>query len=42
MANTGTEPVRLPAGDGPGTRIVLQSAAVDGGTLPPDTTVWLV
>lgn len=42
IANTGTEPVQLPAGDGPGTRIVLQSAAVDDGTLPPDTTVWLV
>ena len=36
LANTGSTPVPLPAGD-----VILASGPVDGGTLPGDTTVWL-
>ena len=36
VANTGDQPIELPAGD-----ILLASGAVDGRTLPGDTTVWL-
>ncbi|MEV4368127.1 alpha-amylase family glycosyl hydrolase [Nonomuraea sp. NPDC049637] len=35
--NCGMEPVRLPAHDG----VLLSSGPVQGGTLPPDTAVWL-
>ena len=37
IANVGTAPVELPAGD-----VVLASGALDGRTLPVDTTVWLL
>ena len=36
VANTGEQPIELPAGG-----ILLASGAVDGRTLPGDTTVWL-
>ncbi|WP_127792203.1 glycoside hydrolase family 13 protein [Agromyces sp. LHK192] len=36
VANTGTEPVALPAGD-----VALASDPLDGDLLPADTTVWL-
>ncbi len=36
LANTGTAPVELPAGD-----VLLPSTALAGSTLPPDATVWL-
>jgi alpha-glucosidase len=36
IANTGTTPVELPAGD-----LLLASETVVGSTLPGDTTVWL-
>jgi alpha-glucosidase len=36
VANTGDQPIELPAGD-----ILLASGAEDGRTLPGDTTVWL-
>ena len=36
VANTGEQPIELPAGD-----ILVASGAVDGRTLPGDTTVWL-
>ncbi|MRG59587.1 alpha-amylase [Agromyces sp. CFH 90414] len=36
VANTGTEPVALPAGD-----VLLASGPLDGDRLPADTTVWL-
>ncbi|GAA2037357.1 glycoside hydrolase family 13 protein [Agromyces tropicus] len=36
VANTGSEPVDLPAGD-----VILASGDLDGGRLPGDTTVWL-
>jgi alpha-glucosidase len=37
IANTGTKPIELPEG-----RLVLASGALDGTSLPVDTTVWLV
>jgi alpha-glucosidase len=37
IANLGTAPIPVPEGD-----IVLQSDALDGRSLPQDTTVWLV
>ena len=37
IANVGAAPVELPAGD-----IVLASGALDGRTLPVDTTVWML
>ncbi|WP_246200839.1 glycoside hydrolase family 13 protein [Agromyces allii] len=36
VANTGSTPVALPEGD-----VLLASGALDGGTLPGDTTVWI-
>ncbi|MRX43279.1 glycoside hydrolase family 13 protein [Agromyces kandeliae] len=36
VANTGSDPVELPAGD-----VILASADLDGRTLPGDTTAWL-
>jgi alpha-glucosidase len=36
IANTGTSPVELPAGD-----VLLASGPLDGRTLPHDTTAWL-
>ncbi|TFV98009.1 glycoside hydrolase family 13 protein [Orlajensenia leifsoniae] len=36
VANTGTAPVELPAGE-----VLLSSAPLTGRTLPADTTVWL-
>ncbi len=36
VANTGTEPVELPAGD-----VLLSSTALDDHALPADTTAWL-
>jgi alpha-glucosidase len=37
VTNFGTEPVALPAGS-----VIVASAPVDGDTLPPDTTAWIV
>ena len=37
VVNFGEEPVELPEGE-----VVLASGALDGGTLPRDTTAWLV
>ncbi len=36
VANTGSEPVELPAGE-----LLLASGPLDGRTLPADTTAWL-
>ena len=36
IANAGDSPVELPEGD-----VLLASEAIDGRTLPADTTVWL-
>jgi alpha-glucosidase len=36
VANTGEQPVELPAGD-----VLLSSAELIGRTLPGDTTAWL-
>ncbi|WP_235934533.1 alpha-amylase family glycosyl hydrolase, partial [Agromyces humi] len=36
VANTGSEPVQLPAGD-----VLLASGPLDGRSLPHDTTAWL-
>ncbi|MGR0320911.1 glycoside hydrolase family 13 protein [Agromyces sp. ZXT2-3] len=36
VANTGSSPVELPAGD-----VILASADLDGRTLPAETTAWL-
>jgi alpha-glucosidase len=37
ITNLGTDPVELPPGE-----VVLASGPVDGRTLPPDTTAWVV
>jgi alpha-glucosidase len=37
VTNLGTEPVALPAGE-----VVLTSSPLDGDTLPPDTTAWIL
>jgi alpha-glucosidase len=37
VVNFGEDPVELPEGE-----VVLASGALDGGTLPRDTTAWLV
>ncbi|KQM82322.1 alpha-amylase [Agromyces sp. Leaf222] len=36
VANTGSTPVPLPAGE-----VLLASSPLDGGTLPADTTIWI-
>jgi len=36
VANTGDQPVELPAGD-----VLISSATLTGRTLPGDTTVWM-
>ncbi|MBM6402479.1 glycoside hydrolase family 13 protein [Phycicoccus sp. MQZ13P-5] len=38
LTNAGTAPVDLP----PGARVVLASGPLDGGSVPPDTTVWVL
>ncbi|MDX6425714.1 MAG: hypothetical protein QOD52_1119, partial [Gaiellaceae bacterium] len=35
--NFGREPVELPAG----AHVLIASRELEGGALPPDTTVWL-
>jgi len=37
IVNFGPDPVELPAGAG----VLISSSELDGGALPPDTTVWL-
>ena len=37
MTNFGTDPVPLPQGT-----VMLASAPIHGGQLPPDTTAWLL
>ena len=37
LVNFGTEPVDLP----PGARVLIASSELEGGALPPDSTVWL-
>jgi alpha-glucosidase len=37
VINLSAEPVDLPAGD----QVLLSSAPVSGGLLPPDTGAWL-
>jgi alpha-glucosidase len=37
VTNFGTDPVPLPQGT-----VILASAPIDGGQLPPDTTAWLL
>jgi alpha-glucosidase len=37
IVNFGPDPIELPAGAG----VLISSSELDGGALPPDTTVWL-